>query len=39
MKKILQALDGASSKPVEGSDDMKQFLNIMNEGEIGRAHV
>ena len=32
MKKILQALDGASSKPVEGSDDMKQFLNIMNEG-------
>lgn len=32
MKKILQALDGAASKPAEGKDDMKKFLNIMNEG-------
>lgn len=32
MKKILQALDGASSKPVEGSNDMKKFMNIVNEG-------
>lgn len=32
MKKILQALDGASSKPVEGSNDMKKFMNIVTEG-------
>ena len=32
MKKILQALDGASSKPVEGSNDMKKFMSIVNEG-------
>ena len=32
MKKILQALDGASSKPVEGSNDMKQIMSIINEG-------
>jgi hypothetical protein len=31
MKKILQALDGASSKPVEGSNDMKKFVQIVNE--------
>lgn len=29
MKKILQALDGASAKPVEGSNDMKKFLTII----------
>lgn len=32
MKKILQALDGASSKPVEGSNDMKKFMSIVTEG-------
>jgi hypothetical protein len=32
MKNILQALDNASSKPVEGSDNMKQFLSIVTEG-------
>jgi len=32
MKKILQALDGASQKPVEGSSDMKKFVQIVNEG-------
>ena len=32
MKKILQALDSTSSKPVEGSDNMKQFLSIVTEG-------
>lgn len=32
MKKILQALDTASSKPVEGSNDMKKFVSIVNEG-------
>lgn len=31
MKKILQALDGASTKPVEGSNDMKKFLRVVNE--------
>lgn len=32
MKKILQALDTASTKPVEGSNDMKTFVSIVNEG-------
>ena len=32
MKKILQALDGVSTKPVEGSTDMKKFVQIVNEG-------
>lgn len=32
MKKILQALDGSASKPVEGSNDMKKFMTIINEG-------
>lgn len=32
MKKILQALDTASSKPVEGSNDMKKFLSVVTEG-------
>lgn len=31
MKKILRALDGASSKPVESSDDIKRSLEILNE--------
>ena len=31
MKKILQAMDGVSSKPVEGQDDMKKFVSIINE--------
>lgn len=29
MKRILQAIDGASTKPVEGSNDMKKFLQIV----------
>jgi type I site-specific restriction endonuclease len=32
MKKILQTMDSVSSKPVEGSDNMKQFLSIVTEG-------
>jgi hypothetical protein len=32
MKKILQALDTASTKPVEGSNDMKKFVSIVSEG-------
>ncbi len=31
MKKILQALDGASTKPVEGSNDIKKFLQVVSE--------
>ncbi len=37
MKKILQALDGASTKPVEGSNDMKQFMQIVEgKGPLNR---
>jgi hypothetical protein len=32
MKRILQAMDGVSTKPVEGSNDMKKFLRVMTEG-------
>jgi len=32
MKKILQALDSTSQKPVEGSNDMKKFMSIITEG-------
>ena len=32
MKKILQAMDGVSTKPVEGSDSMKKFLQVVTEG-------
>ena len=31
MKKILQAFDGASTKPVQGASDMKKFLSIVAE--------
>ena len=33
MKKILQALDGASTKPVEGSNDMQKFISLVTEGK------
>lgn len=32
MKKILQAFDSASTKPVEGASDMKKFLSVITEG-------
>jgi len=32
MKKILQALDTASTKPVEGASDMSKFMSIVTEG-------
>ena len=32
MKKILQALDNAQSKPVEGANDIKRSLQILEEG-------
>ena len=36
MKKILQALDTASTKPVEGSNDMKKFLSVVSEAELNQ---
>jgi hypothetical protein len=32
MKKILQAMDGVSTKPVEGASDMSKFMSIVTEG-------
>ena len=32
MKRILQAMDGVSTKPVEGANDMKKFLSVVTEG-------
>lgn len=32
MKRILQALDHAETKPVVGQDDMKKFLQVVTEG-------
>jgi len=32
MKKILQAMDNDSTKPVENSNDMKKFLSVVTEG-------
>ena len=34
MKKILQAMDGASTKPVEGSNDMSKFLSIIDKNDV-----
>lgn len=31
MKKILQAIDNAESKPAEGSTDMKKFMSVVTE--------
>jgi hypothetical protein len=33
MKKFLQAVDGASTKPVVDSNDMKKFVSIIREGK------
>ena len=32
MKRILQAMDGVSTKPVAGANDMKKFLQVVTEG-------
>ena len=32
MKKILQAMDNAQSKPAEGANDIKKSLQILEEG-------
>jgi len=34
MKKILQAMDGASTKPVEGVNSMAKFLSVVKEAEV-----
>lgn len=34
MKRILQALDGAATKPVAGSKDMKRFLEIVSSSPV-----
>lgn len=34
MKKILQALDGAATKPVEGVSDMARFLRVVSENVV-----
>lgn len=34
MKRILQAFDSASTKPVEGASDMSKFLSIINKNDV-----
>lgn len=34
MKRILQALDGASTKPVEGANDMAKFLSVIAKNDV-----
>jgi hypothetical protein len=36
MKKILQAVDGISARPVEGADTMARFLRVVKEAEINQ---
>jgi hypothetical protein len=36
MKKILQAMDGISTKPVEGSNDMSKFLRVVREADLNQ---
>ena len=37
MKHILQALDNASTKPVEGANAMSKFLRIVSEADLNQA--
>lgn len=39
MKKILQAMDGISTKPVEGADSMAKFLRVVKEAEINQVEA
>jgi hypothetical protein len=39
MKKILQAMDGIATKPVEGADSMAKFLRVVKEAEINQPQV
>mgnify|MGYP006269650695 CR=1 FL=1 len=36
MKRILQAIDGASTMPVEGASDMKKFLSVVSEADLNQ---
>jgi hypothetical protein len=37
MKRILQALDTASTQPVEGANDMSKFLRIIKEADLNQV--
>ncbi len=37
MKRILQALDSASTKPVEGASEMSRFLKAVTESDLNQA--
>ena len=37
MKRILQAMDGVTNKPVEGADSMSKFLRVVKEAEINQT--
>ena len=37
MKKILQAMDGIATKPVEGSDSMAKFLRVVKEANLNQT--
>ena len=39
MKRILQAMDGIATKPVEGADSMKNFLRVVKEAELNQPAV
>ena len=39
MKKILQAMDGISTRPVEGADSMAKFLRVVKEAEINQVEA
>jgi hypothetical protein len=39
MKKILQAMDGTSAKPVEGSDAMAKFVRVVKEANLNQPAV
>jgi hypothetical protein len=37
MKRILQAMDGVATKPVEGASSMKRFLQVVKEAELNQV--
>ena len=39
MKKILQALDGVATKPVEGIDSMAKFLRVVKEADLNQPTI
>ena len=39
MKKILQAMDSASTKPVEGSNEMSKFLRVVKEANLNQPQA